>query len=73
MGKKKKENRNIIRKNSLGVMECMRVIGRGVGMPGESEKHNDSANCILNVFDNFDHSYGAEVFLDSMWVFCPHS
>lgn len=65
------ENRNIIRKYLLGVMECMRVTGRGVGMSGE--KHNDFANCILNVFDNFDHSYGVEVFLDSMWVFRPHS
>ena len=42
-------------------------------MQGELEKDSYFVNCILEVFDNVDHNYGVGLFLDSMWVFRPHS
>lgn len=43
--------------------------GENVGWVG---KHNDLANCILEVFDNFDHNFVVGI-LDSMWVFQCYS
>lgn len=51
----------------------MWAAGRGVRTWGELEKHNDLANCILEVFDNFDHNFVVGILLDSMWVFQCYS